>query len=244
MDILELVNNPGADHFVVEGRWCVEALLANPTFETVGIVKRVGTHSEFSAPESIPLIELPAESISDAMGFKFHRGLIAVAKRPTALIAPTGALLVACIELADASNLGSIIRSAAALGAGGILLEGKGTDVFSRKAIRASSGAVFRLPIHSFPSLQDAVQSLREHDDYEVLGSAIHSERARPMTEFSQLDENKRIVLFGSEADGLAEGWLKLCDSIFEIPMSNDVDSLNVAASAAIALYQLGPNRA
>ncbi|MEM7386101.1 MAG: TrmH family RNA methyltransferase [Verrucomicrobiota bacterium] len=172
--LLAWVNESGAGHFVIEGRWCIEALLGNPRFEVEGIVRAAGSHGDFVAGE-VPVHEVPKSELSAAAGYTFHRGLIAVAKRPVDDVVPDGRLLVACPELADSANLGAIIRSAAALGASGILLpKSRGADVYSRKAIRASSGAVFRLPVHQSDDLFQRISDLR------AVGNWLRIETHRP----------------------------------------------------------------
>lgn len=244
MELLNKIERLSDDEFIVEGRWCIEALIESETVQAIGVIRAEGTHADLELPASVAVEDLPADRISKAMGFQFHRGLIAIAKRPPSSSAPLASLLVTCIDLADASNLGAIIRTAAALGVGGILLpENRGADVWSRKAIRTSSGAVFRLPIYQFPDLYDAVQQLKEVDDYQLLGGAL-GKTSRAISEFSPIGiDDKRILLFGTESDGLDERWQKLCCSTYTIPMHNQVDSLNVAACAAIAIHQLGHRR-
>ena len=143
---------------------------------------------------------------------------------------------MACPLLADAANLGAIIRSAAALGAAGVLVPHEaGADVYSRKSIRASSGAVFRLPVFESADLAEDLRKLRR-SDYTVMGTSL-SEGSTPLSEAPEF--SNAVILFGPENGGLCETWEKLCDVKLTIPMSDGIDSLNVAASAAIVLYEL-----
>jgi tRNA G18 (ribose-2'-O)-methylase SpoU len=240
-EVVEQLSHPDAGRFVVEGRWCVEALLDSDRFETVAVIRAEGSQEDFDEkyPGLTELYSLPKSELSKIAGFAFHRGILAIAKRP--VISPvsvdeTGGIWVACPELADESNLGAIVRTAAALGAAGILLSSrKGADVFSRKSIRASSGAVFRLPICECVDLEKKISGLKG-DGFFILGTSPGAD-CISLHEVPQL--TKAVVVFGPEKNGLSRDWLDLCDLRIQIPMSSGMDSLNVAASAAIVLYWL-----
>ena len=232
---------------VVEGRWCVEALLESTRFEVIEVWRAKGSHEDLAPSESVrPLIrEVSPAALSEVAGYSFHRGILALAKRPPENSAAAAAketkqgLFVACPELADAANLGVIVRTAAALGSAGVLVaSGRGADIFSRKSIRASSGAVFRLPVWECPDLESDLRTFRK-EGFFLMGSAIGEES----TFLSEAPKpTKGIILFGPEQGGLGEKWLDLCQARICIPMKNKVDSLNVAASAAIVLHELMKN--
>ncbi len=231
----------GKDHdlMVVEGRWCVEALLTSRRIRPVVVVRAEDSHTDLD-PVDCELQVVPKAVLAEMTGYAFHRGVLALAERPAPLSAaaerPAG-LLVACPELADAANLGTIARSAAALGASGMLVDSSGAEIFSRKAIRASSGAVFRLPIyHSPTSAMDEVVALQAHG-YQVLGAALGADSV-PLEQV-EADVQRGVVVYGPEQGGLSEGWKSRCDRLFQIEMQAGMDSLNVSASAAISLYRL-----
>ena len=241
------MQSPGKDCFVVEGRWCVEALLDSGDYETLFILKTEGTHLDLDAKyqDHAEIYHLAKSKISEIAGYPFHRGVLAFAKRPTRksidTFHPQG-LIIACPELADPANLGAIIRTGAALGAAGIIVpHGHGADVYARKSIRASSGAVFRLPIHESENLAADLGELKARN-FMVMGTSLQTDSI-PLREAPTYQDG--VILFGREKDGLATKWQNLCDVTLKIPMKNGLDSLNVAASAAIVLYEcLERNRA
>jgi len=173
-------------------------------------------------------------------GFDFHRGVMAYADRPENQIfepcADGPERLVVPATLADPGNLGTIIRTAAAFGADGVLLEsGKGADVYSRKSIRASATAVFRLPVFEVPDLGSALARFREEGGV-VLGTSL-GEGATPLPQVKV--GKKTVILLGAEKDGLTSELEAACDELIYLPIKSGMDSLNVTATASIVLYEL-----
>jgi TrmH family RNA methyltransferase len=126
-------------------------------------------------------------------------------------------------QLSDPGNVGTLIRSADAFGAAVALSEGC-ADPLSQKALRASAGAIFRVPLVSW-------------DDRPGRQIALDARGAVPLTGVD-LDPPVTIVL-GAERAGLPDELLEACETIAAIPMPGDAESLNVAAAGAIALYEL-----
>lgn len=237
--------DPDPTQFVVEGRWCVEALLENDAFGVVRVAKAAESPDDAiekrCRDRNIELRILSKEEISTVAGYPFHRGVLALAQRPELPSVfesppwPAG-LLVCCPELADPSNLGSVARSAAALGAAGLIVAtDRGADLFSRKSIRASSGAVFRIPLFLLPASQirQAVADLRDQE-YQVFGAVLGPD-SLPLRDIQP--PRDAILVLGPEKDGLDEEWAGLCDALVSIPMARGVDSLNVSACAAILIH-------
>jgi tRNA G18 (ribose-2'-O)-methylase SpoU len=227
----------------IEGRWAVEAALRSPFFCVRSVLVEEGRHAELvdlAEHEKVPLRKLPSELMAQEAGFDFHRGALARADRPESpsfedevdsikrLVVPVG--------LADGGNLGTIIRTAAAFGADGVLIEsGKGADIYSRKCIRASATAIFRLPVFEVSSVPMALAKFREFNGM-VLGASL-SDRAAELPKKEMA--SKCAVLLGAEKDGLTRDLELSCDELIRLPMSHDMDSLNVAATASIVLYEL-----
>ena len=173
--------------------------------------------------------------LEQEVGYPFHRGIIAYAERP--VVTPDWgrwARIVVPWNLADEGNLGTLVRSAAALGADAIAVEkGRGADPFSPKAIRASSTAVFRIPVWECTGLAGELRRLRD-GGIRIVGT-MPGEDAIPLDRAPLPDTG--VVLFGAEEDGLPDEIAALCDCRVRIPLANEVESLNVAASAAIVLH-------
>ncbi len=233
----------GPDPVVVEGRWAVEALLEAPYLEPGEVFVEAGRHPDLvarCAERSIPCRELPGGEISAKAGYQFHRGAYAVAGRPPpqdpgeAFLATARRLLVP-VDLADAGNLGTLIRSAVAFGVDGVLVEaGRGVDVYARKCIRASATAIFRIPVFEVRSLAATLDRIAEAG-FVLLGASL-GEGSRPV---SEVRPGKRCaVLLGAEGEGLPPALELLCAERVRLPMSAGMDSLNVAVSGSILLWE------
>lgn len=239
-DYRQLVGSPRSACFLVEGRWPVEALLRSELcVRSVLLVEGQHADLERLASQRAPVLRQPRSVVRALVGYPFHRGVLACADRPTArplVGAVTGGCVVVCPRLADESNLGTVVRNAAALGASAVAVPAdRGADVYARKAIRTSAGAVFRMPIIQALQLYEEVQQLRSLG-YTVVGSVLGQD-AITINEVPSLTD--WVLLLGSEAEGLEECWREMCDLKVTIPMRSGIDSLNVACSSAILLHQL-----
>lgn len=233
-----------SDPVIVEGRWAVDALLESRCFTPRRVFLQSGRHLETRAKAEnagVVVEELSAEEISDRAGYNFHRGVYAEADRPAprepdAEFLSTATRLVVPVNLADPGNLGSIVRTAAAFGADGILVEtGKGADIYSRIAIRASARAIFRLPVFECARLSDQLDGLKE-SGFTIYATDL-GENSATLREVRPAE--KCAVLFGTEKEGLTPDIISRCDESIRIPMSGGMDSLNVASSAAVVMWEM-----
>lgn len=150
------------------------------------------------------------------------------------------ALLCVCDRPASPGNLGSIIRSADAFGADGVVVTGHAADLYDPQTVRASVGALFTTPAVHEGSPRELVRWLREaRSDTTIVGTS-----AKASTPLEQVDLTRPVALvFGNEADGLSGTWIDLCDELATIPIRGETGSLNVAAAAAIFLNELRRQR-
>ena len=208
-------------HFIVEGQLPVQRLKESSYLIEKEL--RIG-------------YDIPREEVSSLLGFHFHRGYLAIARKPEnpPLLSMMDGTLVVLPEIADPGNLGTIIRNTAALGGAGVLL-GKGTSPFNAKAIRASAGNLFRLPVRRSPDLLEELADLKS--THTLLGTSLSSNSV-PVGELSSIP-GKTALLLGPEDFGLSEPIESLCDNLVHLPMSRGTDSLNVASASAIFLYEL-----
>lgn len=134
-------------------------------------------------------------------------------------------------NIKDAGNLGTIIRTAAAFDIEGMILFGDCTDEFSPKTIRSAAGNIFKLPI-----VHASVGELKElKKTHKMITTVVNSKNSIDALEA----KNPSIIMFGSEAQGLCEELLSLSDISYTIPMKEGVESLNLAISAGIILYEM-----
>jgi tRNA G18 (ribose-2'-O)-methylase SpoU len=141
--------------------------------------------------------------------------------------------LVLCPELRDPTNLGTIIRTSTAFGASGLVLGNSGVDPYSRRVLRTSMGAVFRIPIVQTDDW-DSVLDLLHGAGFDSVAAVLDPTAAR-------LDEMPHsgcvALLFGNEDSGLPAAITERCTRRVTLPMSSDIDSLNVAVAAGIVLH-------
>lgn len=185
--------------------------------------------------------------LSQVTGFNVTRGYMAAARRPAARglrDVLEGARSVAVLEgLVDVSNLGAIFRNAAALGVDGVVLAPECADPLNRRAVRVSMGNVFLVPwaVAPRPWPEALLGELRQRG-FETVAMAL-DERAVRMDDPSLRKSQGTALFFGTEGTGLTRPVLEGVDRTVIIPMARGVDSLNVAASSAVAFWELFARR-
>lgn len=147
-------------------------------------------------------------------------------------------LIVVLHEINNPSNVGAILRSANAVGAHGAILTKNCADVFAPKSLRASMGACFRMNLWTNADFFAAVEMCREKN-LQIAGASVQA-----VENHCQINWRKGSTVFlGSEANGFQTAEIEHFDTIFRIPMANAVESLNVAASAAVIFYEAARQR-
>ncbi|WP_229054075.1 RNA methyltransferase [Aeromicrobium sp. Leaf350] len=188
-----------------------------------------------------PCYVLDEDVIEGLTGFHVHRGALAALHRPplpSAQEVLAGARRIVVVEdLADHTNVGAIFRTVAALGWDGVLLSPRCADPLYRRAIKVAMGAVFRLPYARLDDWYTAPDLLRDAG-FTTLAMTL-GEGAVPLDEVPT--DGRLALVVGSEGHGLSPRWEHESVVRTTIPMNPDIDSLNVAASVAIACWQLRP---
>lgn len=192
--------------------------------------------------ESFP--EVPVYVGDDAQleqltGFHMHRGALASMHRPQELdpidLLARSTRVVVLEDLADHTNVGAIFRSVAALGADAVLLTPACADPLYRRAVRVSMGAVLQVPWARLPDWRAAGPMIRDAG-FDLVAFALH-EDANDLADFSRALPPRLALMFGTEGEGLSRKALAAATRSVVIPMEHDVDSLNVATAAAVALW-------
>jgi tRNA G18 (ribose-2'-O)-methylase SpoU len=171
-------------------------------------------------------------------GYRVHRGALASFERrplpPPAALVATAQFVVVLVDLVDHTNVGAVFRNAAALGADAVLVTPGCADPLYRRSVKVSMGAALGVPWTRTGA--DPLADLRGF-------TTIAMTLAADATELGavRLGRPRRAVLLGTEGDGLPDGLASRADLRVRIPMAGGVDSLNVAAASAIALYALQP---
>ncbi|WP_418844338.1 TrmH family RNA methyltransferase [Parafannyhessea umbonata] len=197
--------------------------------------------------KDVDVLVADRDLLSQVTGFNVTRGYMAAARRPAARglrDVLEGARSIAVLEgLVDVSNLGAIFRNAAALGVDGVVLAPECADPLNRRAVRVSMGNVFLVPwaVAPRPWPGTLLDELRQRG-FETVAMAL-DERAVRLGDPSLGHDAKTALFFGTEGTGLTRPVLDGVDRTVIIPMARGVDSLNVAASSAVAFWELFARR-
>ncbi|WIY81598.1 RNA methyltransferase [Propionimicrobium sp. PCR01-08-3] len=194
-----------------------------------------------------PVYVVTEELAEQVTGFHVHRGALASMHRNVALQMDDllGAdRLVVCEDIVDHTNVGAIIRSAAGLGWDGVLLAPRAADPLYRRAIKTSMGTVFDLPWARMTNWASGLEEL-QRAGFEIVAMALGDDTVslRDYSAALRASPRKIALLMGTEGDGLSAHWLRQADAVVRIEMHHGVDSLNVAAAAAVACYELAAGR-
>ena len=212
-----------------------------------GIIRQLEDISGNAVPEDIIPVYTADDGILESLtGYALYRGVLCAMRRPilkTAEEVARGASRIAVLEnIADATNVGAIIRSAAALNMDAVLVTPSCCDPLCRRAVRVSMGTVFQIPW----TYIGADREEWERSGAELLRGMGFKTAAMALDDNSvsmddpQLAAEERLaIILGSEGDGLAKKTIADCDYTVKIPMSHGVDSLNVAAASAVAFWEL-----
>lgn len=162
------------------------------------------------------------------------QGVLAVCRMPEQVLPASGPWFAYCDGLRDPGNLGSVMRSAAAAGCGGLLLSPDTADPWNPKTVRASMGAVFRLPLWRADSDAAALESMNE------LGAAplVTAMDGEDVRRCADLLRRPHCWVLGSEAAGVSPFWRDHAARTVSLPMAEGAESLNVSCAAAVLFYQ------
>ena len=190
----------------------------------------------------VPVYTAERELLARLTGYTLTRGVLCAMRRPapkspTEVIA--GAKRIAVLEgVVDATNIGAIFRSAAALGMDAVLLSPTCCDPLTRRAVRVSMGTVFQLPWATFDTWPAGGMEILRGAGFATCAMALRDDSLALGDE--RLNSLPKIaIVLGAEGDGLANGTIAACDYTVRIPMAHGVDSLNVAAASAVAFWEL-----
>ena len=194
-----------------------------------------------------PVYTADRELLAGLTGFELTRGVLCAFRRPAPRSAEElckAARRVAVLEgIVDSTNVGAIFRSAAALNMDAVLINPSCCDPLCRRAVRVSMGTVFQVPWAQLGETPadwpgQGLARLRAMG-FKTAAMAL-SDRSVPIDDEALAAEPKLAIVLGTEGDGLAHATIAACDYTVKIPMSHGVDSLNVAATSAVAFWQLG----
>ena len=177
-------------------------------------------------------------------GFNLHRGLLAAAQRPPqghwSDVVDRARRLLIVERINDQENLGTLFRSAAALGMDALLLSPDSCDPLYRRTVRVSMGAVLDLPFRIVDTWPNVLSDLGAAGWHVVAFTPATTAISLPECQSSLHGYERVAVMVGSEGDGLSAAALALATQHVRIPMTSHTDSLNVAMAASIGMYAVG----
>ena len=234
--------------FVVEGVRLSEELLASGWEIEFGFFTETAVHQERAGS----LVEVASQrcrmlQVSEVVFAKVAetdqpQGILFVARQVTGsiqeLVRRDRPLLVVLDTIQDPGNLGALLRTADAVGADGVIVTEGSTDPFGGKALRASMGSVFHLPLVVGISHAELLASMRTND-VRMLATALEGASSYLDADYS----SALAVIFGNEGKGIAPLLLENAEQKLSIPMYGQAESLNVAAAAAVILYEAARQR-
>ena len=229
---LFIAESPKVIRVALDAGWQPTALLCERkhlTGDARDIVERVG---------DIPIYTGSREVLTRLTGYTLTRGVLCAMRRrpmpPVAEVVREARRIVVIEAVTDTTNIGAIFRSAAALGIDAVLLTRDTCDPLNRRAVRVSMGSVFLVP---WTWLDAPITSLH---DYGFRTAAMALSNDSISLDDPRLAAEERLaIIMGTEGDGLPHQTIEEADYTVKIPMAHGVDSLNVAAAAAVAFWQL-----
>ena len=233
--------------FIAEGTFVVQRLL-ECTHTIVSVLITPEWFEDYrerlaARPEQITVFLGKKELLNTIVGYQLHQSIMALAKIPVQetlesvyphTLSPR--LFVAMDGLANAENIGVLVRNCTAFGVQAILVGETSSSPYLRRAVRNSMGTVFKMPVVHCANLVETLTALQRSHQFKIFAAHPHTEEhGIQETDFS----GNCCLVFGSEGDGVSPQVLSTCDMPVAIPMQSGVDSLNVASASAVFLYEV-----
>ena len=215
--------------FLAEGEKCAEEALRYGDVEallTVDECLPLNHEAEYRGARVILVSDAVMNAVSE---FKTPQNAVAVVRKKTEPLGTSGIIAI-LDDVADPMNVGAIIRTADAIGAAGVLLSPGSADYTSPRAVRASMGSVFHLPVRIAEDFLLELGALKSRG-FALVGGHLAGGEELPVT--------KNIcIIVGNESRGLSEEIATLCDVLIRIPIYGKAESLNAAVAAGLLLYR------
>jgi tRNA G18 (ribose-2'-O)-methylase SpoU len=238
--------------FIAEGEKVVKSMVGSGCVIASCLASR-GTIVKYkhllalAAKRGASIYVAPNKLIGDIIGFRFHKGIMAVGYCPKkltladALKTTKRPLFFAALNaINDPQNVGLIVRNAAAFGVQALMVDRATYDPYYRKAVRVSMGAIFRLPVYYEDNLAASLTCLKKKHDTRIIAATP----GKSASDIAKVNFTGNICLvFGNEDRGVSRVILNIADTKARIPISNNLDSLNVASASAVCLYEASRHR-
>lgn len=228
--------------FVIEGaRLCADALQSGVQLQTVCIMQgaqekhAVLIKSLCASAEKAYL--MPKHLFCALSNTVTPQGVLCVCRMREEAFHLDGGSYIGLENIQDPQNMGTILRTAEALGITGVILSGGCCDIYSPKVLRGSMGAVFRLNFLITDDLPAYALEMKRNGF--VTFGAVADRGAQPITRLPLAGEEKAVVFIGNEGNGLTQALLDVCGKKTTIPMGGRAESLNAATAASIVMWEM-----
>ena len=227
-----IAESPKVIRVAMDAGYVPQALLCEErhiTGDAADIVERCG---------DIPIYTGSRELLAALTGYTLTRGVLCAMLRPEmpplSTVLKDARRVVVIDSVTDTTNIGAIFRSAAALGIDAVLLTRTACDPLNRRAVRVSMGSVFLVPWTWVDNIEEELHA----EGFTTAAMALTDDSVS--IDYPALKSIQRLaIIMGTEGDGLAHEVIRAADYVVRIPMAHGVDSLNVAAAAAVAFWEL-----
>lgn len=227
--------------FVAEGEKVVCSLL-NSSLEVLRFLAAEHYYEKYAPmldAKGVPTAQryiATEEQLAQIVGFRMHQGIMALGKKPlVAALEELKGMIVVLNGLANAENVGAIVRNCAAFGVSSLIIDRKCSSPFLRRSVKVSMGAVFSMKLHETEDLTLTLDELKNKGS--LIVGADPGKGSIPLRE--RIFNEPCVLVIGSEGRGLDEKVRKACDQLVGIPISDSIDSLNAAAASAVFLYAM-----
>jgi TrmH family RNA methyltransferase len=227
--------------FLIEGvHLCREALAADVSLDLL-----LYTRSGFQDPEIKTLVStaqrrglsnliIAPSTLASLTDMATPQGIMAVARKsPVPASIHRGSMLLLLDRVRDPGNVGTLVRTADAVGADGVFISGESADLYNPKALRSTQGSIFHLPVQADADSKEIVTTLKSKGFHIFIAAPrarlIHT-RARFPRRF--------LLVVGNETQGVSEDLRGLADDLIRVPLRGRAESLNVAMAAGVILYE------
>ncbi|HZJ84869.1 MAG TPA: RNA methyltransferase [Syntrophomonadaceae bacterium] len=222
--------------FIIEGSIMLEEALSFNKFAIQQIFLTESLANKLDLAElNSEIFLLNTRLMAEISETSTPQGVLAVVEKPVwslENIKKESSLLVLLDRIADPGNMGTIIRTALALGVEGLLLTPACVDPFSPKVVRSSMGAIFNIPLLQNITLSDI--NIFKEKGFKLVGTALNNAAIYYEYDYN----NPSIIVIGNEAHGLSEELVHKCDKLVKIPINPIVDSLNAGVACGIILSE------
>jgi len=214
------------EHLVYEAAEHIDYIVHSAVLSVVSWAKKKG----------IPIYKVSKKVFEFITSVETPQGVLAVVKKPEYslkdILARTNPLIILCAGIQDPGNLGTIIRSADAVSASGVLLSAGTAGLYNQKVIRSTMGSLFHVPVVEAGGVEEIIKELKSR------GIKLVAADAKGKNYWQSELTGPVAIVIGNEGAGLPDEILRLCDETVNIPMPGKAESLNAAMAATLILYE------